>query len=179
MNDRCIILFIDPRNGQTFYIVNGTKDLVEVYFSLLDDYIGCIEFGLEITKEEWRRCDLDLIQFMKEIRDEGYEPVLHVLLEDLSIDAAYAIEEYLIKMTGRRNISHGNLINKYPSSKYGHWKYLYLPQSEKTTYEEMRDKYPEVMDVYYNWGFIHNDLFEKYCVEKERVYQESAKLFEN
>lgn len=179
MKDRCILLFIDPRDGQTFYIENCHKNVVVSYFYLLDEFECYINSEIEISDETWLYSDIDLMRYMKEIRDEGYKPILHVLIDNLSRDAAYAIEEYLIRMTGRKNIKHGNLINKYPSSKYEHRKYLHLPESEEITYKEMRAKYPEVMDVYHYWGFIHNDLYDKYCVEKERVYQEFVRLSES
>lgn len=65
MNDRCIILFIDPRDGEIFYVENGSIDLLEGYVYLLDEFDAFVDAGIEIIKENWAYSDLDLIRFMK------------------------------------------------------------------------------------------------------------------
>jgi hypothetical protein len=124
---------IDPRNKEIFYIGKGKGK--RAYQHLTEEY----------TEEKGNR---EKINRIKEIqKKQGKQPEIKFFAENLSEEAAYALEEILIDRIGRKILGYGPLTNwivggaKEDQYKFG------LEEHEKTTIDIVKVKFPEILPV--------------------------------
>ena len=102
MNKFYVYALIDPRDNQPFYIGKGCGKRAQSH--------------LRETKEK----TLNIRKFYKiqSIREDGYEPLISYLFENLEESDAYEKEEYEIKRFGRKDLDPaGILMNLVPDSR--------------------------------------------------------------
>lgn len=124
---------IDPRDKDFFYIGKGKGKRA---FQHLNE---------EYTEEKGNRNKINRI---KEIKNQlGKQPEIKFLAENLSEEAAYALEEILIDRIGRKILRYGPLTNWIVGgAKEDQYKFS-LEENEKTTLKTVREKFPEILPV--------------------------------
>lgn len=168
MNQYYVYFLIDPRDNQVFYIGKGTGDRINEHFSEIEKYMDYRENREKYGKV--RFSNTKKLARMMQIRKEGLETIRKKVKENLSQETAYVLEEILIERFGREVIKTGKLTNLEPG---GNWSYpkVILKESKKTTIEEVKAKYPELLDVLEKYPNIATDSpmlkkFENLDLEK-------------
>lgn len=100
---KIVYALIDPRNNSTFYIGMGEPSRPRDHFSLS-------------KRDE----NVEKKQIIKEILDEGLEPIICVLHKDLTTEEARNLEIYHIGLH-KRIIDGGTLTNRSKGGEYGGW----------------------------------------------------------
>jgi hypothetical protein len=146
MNEFYVYALIDPRNEQIFYIGKGKGDR----------YLEHIKEIQELEKDHSERkkgLNLNKIERIKEIVNSANELKYKFIAEKLSEEAAYVLEEVLVERFGRELLKNGQLLNLEPGGKWNYPK-LILTDEEKTSIEEINEKYPELIDILENYPHI-------------------------
>lgn len=150
-----VYALIDPRDNQIFYIGKGKdarhlehykeyKNLVNkgyiIQINDTDDYL----FGGNNSGK---------LNRIHQIIKSGNKLKYKFICKGLSEKAAYILEEILVERYGRKIIETGQLENLAPGGKWDEGK-LILTESEKTSIDEIKRLYPELLPVLDNYPHI-------------------------
>jgi group I intron endonuclease len=103
-------IILDPRHTGTFIYDGGklTLDYLPIYGGKgLDD--RCEVHAKDAINTD---IDSDKLNLLREIIEDGYEPKIIKILENVTEQEAFAKERYIIRVVGRVDLGLGPLLNK-------------------------------------------------------------------
>lgn len=177
MNEYYVYAMIDPRDDQIFYIGKGKGDR---YLEHYKEYINAEKKGNVMNNDKvFGGSNSGKLTRIHQIVSSGYELKYLKICENLSEKSAFVLEEILVERFGRKIIETGQLENLMPGGNRGDSK-LILEESDKTSMDEVKEKFPELISVLENYPYIATEFksiawYVKKIPKKSALYQYTLK----
>jgi hypothetical protein len=157
MNNYYVYFLTDPRNNEVFYIGKGKGNRINDHFRELKKYISySIE---EPNTEKVKFSNHSKLDTMKSIIDDGFEVTTLKVIENLSEEAAFIMEEILVRRLGQAIYNEGHLTNILEGGNVDYYDIDRKPI--KTTMKVVRAKYPELIDTLKKYPNRNKSEFKK------------------
>jgi antitoxin component YwqK of YwqJK toxin-antitoxin module len=138
MNEYYVYCLIDPRTNSIFYIGKGKGKRVFQH----------------LKEKEEIHSNIDKLEIIKEIQQEG-KNVGHLIIgENLTEEAALLLERILIYRLGRKIFDEGCLTNIVPGGRWHTEASLFLKNDDIPDIESITIQYPELIPIIDNYPHV-------------------------
>ncbi|OFY96728.1 MAG: hypothetical protein A3K10_15680 [Bacteroidetes bacterium RIFCSPLOWO2_12_FULL_31_6] len=169
MNNYYVYFLIDPRNNEVFYIGKGKKNRINNHFKELEKYE---KYNKEETNEKIikfsNHAKLDIMQ---SIIEDGKEIIVEKVIENLSEESAFVLEEILVDRFGQKIDRKGHLTNLLRGGNVDYFDTESNPI--RTSMKVVRTDYPELLEVLKKYPNLNKTKYKKeQQIERQRQLDE-------